>query len=104
MGRTLEQSWLCCVSIAVEGQTDEKDSGAKEDIPTGWRQHANSGPYRTGIYGDSDKPLKDQWMYHAVADTILAHSLLRSHPRVDSENVGVMGISWGVLSYRLLLA
>ena len=87
---------FAAISIAVEGQTDEKDSGAKEGhIPTGWRQHANSGPYRTGIYGDSDKPLKDQWMYHAVADTILAHSLLRSHPRIDSENVGVMGISWG---------
>ncbi len=87
---------FAAISIAVEGQTDEKDSGATEGyIPTGWRQHANSGPYRTGIYGDSDKPLKDQWMYHAVADTILAHSLLRSHPRVDSENVGVMGISWG---------
>jgi dipeptidyl aminopeptidase/acylaminoacyl peptidase len=34
-------------------------------------------------------------MYHAVADTILAHSLLRSHPRVDPKKVGVMGISWG---------
>lgn len=34
-------------------------------------------------------------MYHAVADTILAHSLLCSHPRVDSKKVGVMGISWG---------
>ena len=34
-------------------------------------------------------------MYHAVADTILAHSLLRSHPNVNPENIGVMGISWG---------
>jgi len=44
---------------------------------------------------DSDKPLKDQWMYHAVADTILANSLLRSLPEVDANKVGVMGISWG---------
>ena len=87
---------FAAISIAVEGQTDEKGSSAEEGcIPTGWRQHANSGPYRSGIYGDSDKPLKEQWMYHAVADTILAHSLLRSHPRVDPENIGVMGISWG---------
>ena len=87
---------FAAISIAVEGQTDQKGSGAKEGcIPTGWRQHADSGPYRTGIYGDSDKPLKDQWMYHAVADTILAHSLLSSHPRVDPQKVGVMGISWG---------
>jgi dienelactone hydrolase len=87
---------FAAMSIAVEGQTDEKDANAEHGcIPTGWKQHTHSGPYRIGIYGDSDKPLKDQWMYHAVADTILAHSLLRSHPRVDPENVGVMGISWG---------
>lgn len=87
---------FAAMSIAVEGQTDEKDANAEHGcIPTGWKQHTHSGPYRIGIYGDSDKPLKDQWMYHAVADTILAHSFLRSHPRVDPENVGVMGISWG---------
>ena len=34
-------------------------------------------------------------MYHAVADTVLANSLLRSLPEVDAEKVGVMGISWG---------
>jgi len=34
-------------------------------------------------------------MYHAVADTVLANSLLRSLPEVDSNNIGVMGISWG---------
>ena len=33
-------------------------------------------------------------MYHAVADTILAHSFY-VHTRIDSENIGVMGISWG---------
>jgi dienelactone hydrolase len=34
-------------------------------------------------------------MYHAVADTILANSLLRSLAGVDADKVGVMGISWG---------
>lgn len=34
-------------------------------------------------------------MYHAVADTILANSLLRSLPEVDADRVGVAGISWG---------
>ena len=87
---------FAALSIAVEGQIDKRDTNAKQGtIPTGWKQHAFSGPYRTGIYGDSDKPLRDQWMYHAVADTILAHSLLRSHPNVNPENIGVMGISWG---------
>jgi len=34
-------------------------------------------------------------MYHASADTILAHSLLASLPEVRADQVGVMGISWG---------
>ena len=34
-------------------------------------------------------------MYHAVTDTILANSLLRSQPEVDREKIGVMGVSWG---------
>lgn len=36
-----------------------------------------------------------QWMYHAVAGTILAHNLLRSDPRVIPEQIGLTGISWG---------
>ena len=37
----------------------------------------------------------DQWPYHAVADVVLAHSLLRSFPDVDAERTAVTGISWG---------
>lgn len=76
------------ISIAVEGQTDRKDGDA-------WISHEWAGPKRSGIYGDLAEPLKDQWMYHAVADTVFANSLLRSLPEVDAEKVGVMGISWG---------
>lgn len=35
------------------------------------------------------------WMYHAVAQTILANSLLRADPRVETEKIGLTGISWG---------
>ena len=50
---------------------------------------------RLGIYGDSAAPLANQWMYLAVADTVLANSLLRSLPEVDTDKVALMGISWG---------
>ena len=40
-------------------------------------------------------PVTDQWAYHAVADIVLAHSLLRSLPEVDSDKIGLTGISWG---------
>jgi cephalosporin-C deacetylase-like acetyl esterase len=42
-----------------------------------------------------DDPREDQWPYHAVADAILAHSLLRSLPEVEARRTGVTGISWG---------
>jgi len=91
------QKWneqgFAAISIAVEGQTDERISGAPPGAQ--WKRHAAAGPARQGIYGDSAEALADQWMYHAVADVILANSLLRSLPEVDPTHVGVSGISWG---------
>jgi dienelactone hydrolase len=81
------------ISIAVEGQTDEREPREVGRGP--WVRHEWAGPSRTGIYGDMEKPLSDQWMYHAVADTVLANSLLRNVSGVDAEKVGIMGISWG---------
>jgi len=46
-------------------------------------------------FGSIDLPPSDQWTYHAVANAILAHSLLRSFKEVDSRNTAVTGISWG---------
>ncbi|MDG2256505.1 MAG: acetylxylan esterase [Opitutaceae bacterium] len=87
---------FAAISIAVEGQTDQTDPAFKDQHnPRGWKRHDWRGPRRDGIYGDTEAALKNQWMYHAVADTVLANSLLRSLPEVDAENVGVMGISWG---------
>lgn len=37
----------------------------------------------------------DDWPYHAVANCILAHSLLRSLPGVDPGRTAITGISWG---------
>lgn len=91
------QKWndqgFAAISIAVEGQTDERIANAPPGAQ--WKRHAAAGPARTGIYGDSAEPLTDQWMYHAVADVVLANSLLRSLPEVDAARVGVCGISWG---------
>lgn len=39
--------------------------------------------------------LKEMWTYHAVAACIRAGSVLASLPEVDSEKIGVTGISWG---------
>ena len=78
------------ISIAVEGQTDIRTEDGES-----WSKHQWAGPSRAGIYGDVAKPIEEQWMYHAVADTILAHSLIRSLPGGDADKIGLMGISWG---------
>ena len=46
-------------------------------------------------FGAIDGPIRDQWSYHAVANVILAHSLLLSLDDVDDERTALTGISWG---------
>lgn len=70
-------------------------------IPVGahsaWeRNPVGAGPSQCGV-GDIHEPIADQWMYHAVADTVLAHSLLASLPGVDATRIGVTGVSWGAV-------
>jgi len=60
-----------------------------------WERHELGGPPGWGGFGQIDWPREDQWTYHAVADVILAHSLLRSMPEVDPDRIGLTGISWG---------
>lgn len=68
-------------------------------VPVGtygqWQRHEQGGPPGWGGFDQIDQPQRDQWTYHAVADTLLAHSLIRSFPEVDSARIGVTGISWG---------
>lgn len=58
-------------------------------------RHEHGGPPGWNPFAELDRPVTDQWVYHAVADVLLAHSLLRSLPEVDPERTGVTGISWG---------
>ena len=60
------------------------------------RAHKYGGPPGWwDAFGQIDEPFEDQWNYHAVANIVLAHSLLRSFPEVDNEHIGIAGISWG---------
>jgi len=65
-----------------------------------WQRHEWAGPLGISNGGDGgitevDRPLGDQWPFHAVAAVIRAHSLLRSLPQVDADRIGLTGISWG---------
>lgn len=47
------------------------------------------------MFATIDKPVTEQWTYHAVANVIRAHSLIRSFSEVDPDRTAITGISWG---------
>lgn len=64
--------------------------------PGGERErHGEGGPPGWGGFDQLDEPVEDQWGYHAVADILLAHSLLATQPQVDAARIGLTGVSWG---------
>ncbi|MBT6849805.1 MAG: prolyl oligopeptidase family serine peptidase, partial [Opitutae bacterium] len=71
-----------------------KSHQVEGDFPTGVG-HPHSGPSRIDWFGDRALPDEEQWFYHAVADVIRANSLLRSFSEINSEKIGLTGISWG---------
>ena len=75
---------FAAISIAVEGQTDRRNG-------KDWARNEWGGPARDGIYGDTGLPLEDQWMYHAVAATVRANSLLRGCRRWIQSAWGLRG-------------
>lgn len=70
---------------------DEADNKKRTPIPGGGPGQDHLSKFDTVRTED----FTDDWCYHAVASSILAHSLLRSFPEVDAERTAVTGISWG---------
>jgi cephalosporin-C deacetylase-like acetyl esterase len=69
--------------------------GAKKNasvrLPDGGPDQGHDAKFDAVATPDGD----DDWPYHAVANTIRAHSLLRSFPDVDPGRTAITGISWG---------
>jgi len=76
------------IAMSLEGHMPDVNGEGKN-------RHEYSGPRRVGRFDDIEYLLKEQWMYHAVSDIILCHSLLASLPAVDANRIGITGISWG---------
>jgi dienelactone hydrolase len=56
----------------------------------------NGGPDQgTRTKYNIDSALNKQWVYHSVANVILAHSLINSFHEVDPNRTAITGISWG---------
>lgn len=60
-----------------------------------WMSNPEGGPRGWGRVECAEEPVRDQWVYHAVAAVIRSHSFLRSLPNVDAGKIGVTGVSWG---------
>jgi len=56
---------------------------------------ADSWPRGTGGFAQMNDSDSNNWNFHAVAGTILAHSIIRSMPGVDKERIGIVGVSFG---------
>jgi len=81
------------IAMDLEGRVSNEIGKKQFDV------NLYPGPTRDGIYQSSviypSRALPNHWMYHGVADCVLANSLMRSAPEVNADQVGMMGISWG---------
>ena len=75
------------VSIAM----DLAGNGPDGRLPDGGPDQADTVKFRDF----NESGVRDMWTYHAVAAVVRAHSLLRSLPEVDTDRIGITGISWG---------
>ncbi len=89
------QIWMDRGYAAIAADTAGQIPIRPEGKTKGWLRHDHSGPRGWGDFESADKPKEEQWFYHAEAAVIRAHSLLRSYPQVDTNRVGITGISWG---------
>jgi len=83
-------------AIAIDGMCHQHKVG--EYIPShgieDWEDNPNAhAPFSD--FKDLDNDISQQWFYFFVSDIILANNLIRNDERVNSNLVGVAGISWG---------
>ncbi|HEY2411278.1 MAG TPA: PhoPQ-activated protein PqaA family protein [Pirellulaceae bacterium] len=72
----------------LSGQAAKPETRTR--LPSGGPNQGNPEKFDS-IGGD----ITDDWPYHAAANVIRAHSLLRSFPEVIADRTAVTGISWG---------
>lgn len=74
--------------VPIANQANRGDT--RDRLLNGGPNHGHAEKFDS-IGGD----VSDDWPYHAAANVIRAHSLLRSFPEVDADRTAVTGISWG---------
>lgn len=90
--------WLDRGYAAIAMDTEGRFPVMGSEMATGYRAllpEEIRGPQNSGWYADGAFAVREQWMYHAVSSAIAANSYLRGCPQVDSDKIGIVGVSWG---------
>lgn len=82
------------IAIDTEGKIPNSSASLSSNSNDSFESIKHHGPSNTN-YGDYAKPANEQFLYHAIAGTIVANSFLSSFEQVDSSKIGLTGISWG---------
>ncbi len=90
---------FAAISIDTEGAEPIKGVSNYNNIHLPENRYKDDEIYINGptnnSFGDYQKDIQEQWMYHATSATILACSLISSFDCVDAQKIGITGISWG---------
>lgn len=82
------------IAIDTEGRIPTTSASLRSGSNVSFESTKHHGPANTS-YSDYEKPANEQYLYHAIAGTIVANSFLSSFEQVDSNKIGLTGISWG---------
>ncbi len=82
------------IAIDTEGRVPTASASLSSASNVSFESIKHHGPSNTD-YSDCAKPANEQFLYHAIAGTIVANSFLASFEQVDSRKIGLTGISWG---------
>lgn len=82
------------IAIDTQGRIPTPSASLSSASDASFESIKHHGPSNTN-YSDYAKPANEQFLYHAIAGTIVANSFLSSFEQVDSSQIGLTGISWG---------
>ena len=79
---------------AVNAGDTETSSAFKYGLTDDFREDGYvSAPNNS--YKSEYAEVSEHWAYHAISQVILAGNILRQDDRIDNNNIGIMGVSWG---------
>ncbi len=83
-------------AIAIDGFGQHPADGYYKDkfSNDGWSVNPESHiPYDE--FSSAGKPYDEQWFTYFISDIILANNIMRADGRVNKDQIGITGISWG---------